>query len=414
MVIIRVALFAVLLLLLVSLCCGLPSNSYRLADVRGLTFRKGQETAGRRMAPIQQLRCVSGPCETKIKEVKCRNVGAGYNGEVQWKCEAELPKGISFSTINVNCEGYSSADDDYVLRDSCGLEYGLVRSNIQKQSTADYADHNDDAGKDRVLLKEVNSLNFKKGKKTKARRGYGIPQLRCISGPCQISVDSVQCKNVGVDDRGEIQWQCHAELPKGVSFSSVNVNCEGYFNSQDDAVLKGSCGLEYSLKGVPQGKDRYRHTTLPVKFYNFATQFPWLFLLLIFLVSLFVLLKAPNRMLHGPDQHYGLDTLAAHPLGSAIRFLDFRGWFSGRRQFRNRRTGPSEPEAVSPLSADKERRTNPTTTKATATTKQATVPVAVVQQPTRDRDDEKLRYRDRSTADDVKLRYAPRTNQDEM
>lgn len=44
------------------------------------------------------------------------------------QCEAELPQGLSFGAVRVSCEGWKSADDDYVLRGSCGLKYELVRA----------------------------------------------------------------------------------------------------------------------------------------------------------------------------------------------------------------------------------------------------------------------------------------------
>ena len=56
------------------------------------------------------------------------------------------------------------------------------------------------------------------------------------------------CRNIGFDGQ-DVTWQCEAELPKGVKFGKVEVSCEGHSSRDDEYVLKGSCGLEYSLVG---------------------------------------------------------------------------------------------------------------------------------------------------------------------
>jgi len=118
-----------------------------------------------------------------------------------------------------------------------------------------------DAYDDRVLLTDVTALRFYPGKKTKAHRSRPIPQMKCISGPCKsVDISAIQCKNVGSAGDGDVQWECNAELPEGVSFSSINVNCEGYDNKEDEYVLKGSCGLEYGLKGKPVESSRKRRS----------------------------------------------------------------------------------------------------------------------------------------------------------
>jgi len=50
----------------------------------------------------------------------------GSDGQsINWKCLAELDSSVKFGTINVNCEGFLSPEDEYVLAGSCGLEYEL-------------------------------------------------------------------------------------------------------------------------------------------------------------------------------------------------------------------------------------------------------------------------------------------------
>eukprot|EP00961_Rhodomonas_salina_P162368 2186923-Rhodomonas_salina.1 len=103
-----------------------------------------------------------------------------------------------------------------------------------------------------IDLRDVSSLTFRSGQMTKGRRAAPVPQLACTGGKAcgthSYMVDVVQCRNVGEDDMGSVQWECHADLEDTVRFGSINVNCEGFAHSQDVMKLRGSCGLEYSLQ----------------------------------------------------------------------------------------------------------------------------------------------------------------------
>jgi hypothetical protein len=80
------------------------------------------------LTPIQ-LRCVGGSGKGlyEIDVMRCKNEGFDYNEEdVQWKCQASLPEEFKLGSTDVICEGYDSADDPYVLKGSCGVEYRLV------------------------------------------------------------------------------------------------------------------------------------------------------------------------------------------------------------------------------------------------------------------------------------------------
>jgi len=101
-----------------------------------------------------------------------------------------------------------------------------------------------------ILLKDVQSLVFTKDAFTQSRRSSPIPQMTCIKGPCQYAASTAFCKNIGFDGI-DVNWQCEAELPKGVKLTSATVSCEGFAHSDDPYVLAGSCGLEYSLEGAP-------------------------------------------------------------------------------------------------------------------------------------------------------------------
>lgn len=110
-----------------------------------------------------------------------------------------------------------------------------------------------DAGipKGAMRLEDVTTLVFTKNEVTTSRRAGAVRQLACVGGPCQYAPNSAMCKNIGFDGR-DVTWKCEAELPKGVKFGPVHVSCEGYASRDDDLVLKGSCGLEYELVGVPR------------------------------------------------------------------------------------------------------------------------------------------------------------------
>ena len=65
----------------------------------------------------------------------------------------------------------------------------------------------------------------------------------------------VQCYNRGWDGK-EVQWECKADLEGTVRFDRVEVVCEGYDYAEDDFILAGSCGLEYTLELTKEGKQQ--------------------------------------------------------------------------------------------------------------------------------------------------------------
>ena len=56
----------------------------------------------------------------------------------------------------------------------------------------------------------------------------------------------VKCRRDGLDDRGQDEWMCEAYT--SVRLHDVNVTCEGFNHDEDDFILPGSCGLQYSLE----------------------------------------------------------------------------------------------------------------------------------------------------------------------
>ncbi|KAK9316549.1 hypothetical protein V1524DRAFT_425933 [Lipomyces starkeyi] len=100
-----------------------------LSKVQTLTLRKDVMTTGRRLKPIPQLKVVGGDAkgQYEVEVMQCRNMGSGEGGseDVQWKCSADIPGYFKLGKTEVVCEGYSSADDPYILRGSCGVEYTI-------------------------------------------------------------------------------------------------------------------------------------------------------------------------------------------------------------------------------------------------------------------------------------------------
>ncbi|EFY98726.1 DUF1183 domain protein [Metarhizium robertsii] len=122
--------------------------------------------------------------------------------------------------------------------------------------------------KNAILLSQVQSLTLRgNGAKTTNRRVSAIPQLKCTSSRelCSLySIDTMRCTNQGSSYGGEdIEWSCTATLPEELKLGSTDVICEGYASADDPYVLKGSCGVEYSLLLTSKGQERYPHIANP-------------------------------------------------------------------------------------------------------------------------------------------------------
>ncbi|KAL2855459.1 hypothetical protein BJY01DRAFT_204179 [Aspergillus pseudoustus] len=110
-------------------------NAILLSQVQSLTLRGGRLTSSRRVSPIPQLKCV-GPSKRicnmyEIESMRCTNEGYGYDEEdVQWTCTASLPGEFKLGSTEVVCEGYRDADDPWVLKGSCGVEYRMLLTEL--------------------------------------------------------------------------------------------------------------------------------------------------------------------------------------------------------------------------------------------------------------------------------------------
>ncbi|KAI6782211.1 Store-operated calcium entry-associated regulatory factor-like protein [Emericellopsis cladophorae] len=115
-----------------------------------------------------------------------------------------------------------------------------------------------------ILLSQVQSLTLRgHGAQTTHRRVPSAPQLKCLSHPslCALvepHLDVMRCQNMGSSyDEANVEWSCTATLPDEVRLGSTDVICEGYASSDDEYVLKGSCGVEYRVALTEAGEERY-------------------------------------------------------------------------------------------------------------------------------------------------------------
>lgn len=110
---------AVLVLcVMTTVCDATTQERVLLKDVKTLTLYAGEDTTYRRSSAVPQLSCRGKECADFVHPttVQCYNKGTSYNGEVQWKCEAEMPNSVRFDRIQVSCEGYRNKNDPYVVR----------------------------------------------------------------------------------------------------------------------------------------------------------------------------------------------------------------------------------------------------------------------------------------------------------
>ncbi|KAK4309704.1 hypothetical protein Pmani_018700 [Petrolisthes manimaculis] len=114
---------------------------------------------------------------------------------------------------------------------------------------------------DSVLLKDIQVLTLYNGKSTTGGRSSPVPQLECVKGgtaSCNaFRPRVVQCYNRGWDG-SEVQWECTTDMDNAYRFGEIEVSCEGYSHRDDPYVLKGSCGLRYTIDYTKEGLNQQR------------------------------------------------------------------------------------------------------------------------------------------------------------
>lgn len=111
-------------------------------------------------------------------------------------------------------------------------------------------------GHDAVLIRDVNVITLQDGRMTTGRRSSPVGQLICLSGCDRYRVSSAMCRNMGFDGN-DVNWKCEADFPSGLKFGQTTVSCEGYRNPNDEYILAGSCGLEYTILGNSNSNSYY-------------------------------------------------------------------------------------------------------------------------------------------------------------
>ncbi|KAK3990239.1 transmembrane protein [Cladorrhinum sp. PSN332] len=123
--------------------------------------------------------------------------------------------------------------------------------------------------RDAILLSDVQSLTLHPGSMTTGRRTSPVPQLKCVppnSPICRLpdtsDIRTMRCRNAGSSYTSQdIQWSCTASLPSTLKLDTTNVICEGYDSPDDVYVLRGSCGVEYTLSLTEEGRHKYPDLT---------------------------------------------------------------------------------------------------------------------------------------------------------
>lgn len=143
-----------------------------------------------------------------------------------------------------------------------------------------------------------------------------MPQLQCTGGSagCAASTpEVVQCYNKGWDGY-DVQWECKAHLDISYHFGKIEVSCEGYDYPDDPFILKGSCGLEYTLELTKEGQQKaspfagtYYSTTSHDSFGSgFGVILVIVFVVFVFgIYKLFLCDNQPQHNFHNDDVHSG-------------------------------------------------------------------------------------------------------------
>ena len=100
---------------------------------------------------------------------------------------------------------------------------------------------------DKVKMRDVETLLFRKEIMTTGRRSKPVSQMICEGHPCKKNApDSISCKNIGWDGKDPI-WDCTTSEMKDTKLSKIEVQCEGYEYPDDPNILVGSCAVIFQL-----------------------------------------------------------------------------------------------------------------------------------------------------------------------
>lgn len=107
-----------------------------------------------------------------------------------------------------------------------------------------------------INFKELSALTFINGQKTTDFKGNTYPKIECTGNieDCK-KIISVQCKNKGVSDSGNINWKCDYQFLHNSHIKVIEdyPSCIGYrFQGDPDYILKGSCIMKVTVTNTYQ------------------------------------------------------------------------------------------------------------------------------------------------------------------
>lgn len=203
------------------------SDRVKFHDLGQQTFRVGHMTNARRVSPIPQVQCVSGygnpDCSKGPSEITCEIVEKFGVSDAIWKCVSVLGSSYKISKYEVSCEGYSHADDPYVLKGSCGVEYVLdlteegirlrdlanarekeyqskLAEHYRRQSTQQQHSSNiydeaqrraDKTGKPQVVVEETVHRHSPYYNNPNESKAIALALVLCVGGICAVFVISM-------------------------------------------------------------------------------------------------------------------------------------------------------------------------------------------------------------------------------
>ena len=116
---------------------NLAQGQILLQNVQNLVLTQGMMTAARRSYSVPQINVIGGSARSHYRALttmNCKNIG--FDGvDVTWKCEAPLESNLKLGRVVINCEGYTSPMDPYILPGSCGAEVNLEYAYGSQQNT---------------------------------------------------------------------------------------------------------------------------------------------------------------------------------------------------------------------------------------------------------------------------------------
>jgi hypothetical protein len=151
----------------------------------------------------------------------------------------------------------------------------------------------------RVLFSAITILTLRPSELTTNRRVPPVPQAVCayphdVCNTLSANISVVRChKDASTIDPECIQWFCTApELdPQLVGIASVSIDCEGYGVDGDAWVLRGSCGVRFSLIPTKDGREKLGLPSSEHKNSEAVQVIIWVLLVLVGVLLLLVLLR---------------------------------------------------------------------------------------------------------------------------